>query len=202
MILFDLDGTLADSMAHIFAATNALRFIFRYPKLDQSDPRLKTISGQDFVRQILKLNTLQFVFWLFLLKCLANRNSHKIKLFPGIKAALRQLKKTHHLGIITSAPKKYTHQIIKNGGIDFFDRVVTDVRYHDKARHLKRLMKEYSLSPKDLFYVGDEKRDADAAKEAGVPFVAVLWGKDDRNVFKPYRCKARLSKPSDFLRTF
>lgn len=198
-VLFDLDGTLANSMMHIFAATNVLSVIFGYEKLDKNDPRLKTVSGKDFVRHVLKLNAVQFVVWLFLLKCLANWNSHKIKLFPSIKATLRQLKKSYHLGIVTSAPKKYTHKIIKNGSIDFFDLVITDVGYHDKAHQLKRLMKRHKLQPQDMIYVGDEKRDAEAAKEVGVPFVAVLWGKDGRDVFKKYRCKAILTKPSELL---
>lgn len=198
-IFFDLDGTLADSMAHILAATNVLSPIFGYKKLDKDDPRLKTVSGKDFVRHVLKLNAVQFVFWLFFLKMLANWNSHKIKLFPGVKTTLKKMAKSRKLGIMTSAPRKYTRNIIKNGDIDFFDIIIADVGYHDKARQLKRLMKRHKLKPQDMIYVGDEKRDAEAAQDAGVPFVAVLWGKDGREVFKRYPCKAMLKKPSELL---
>ncbi|MDE1866773.1 MAG: HAD hydrolase-like protein, partial [Thaumarchaeota archaeon] len=66
-----------------------------------------------------------------------------------------------------------------------FDFVYTGRAVYGKARLLKKLMKEKTIPHKDPIYVGDEIRDVEAAKKAGIRVIGVAWG---------YNTKAALQK--------
>ena len=59
-----------------------------------------------------------------------------------------------------------------------FDRIVGDAPLFGKHRAIKRLMKKRALTSDQVVYLGDEVRDIQAARRAGVACAAVGWGKD------------------------
>lgn len=184
LILFDLDGTIADSLMAGLGSMNQLRYFFGYKKLDPADPRLRLTTGMDFVKNILGLNILQVVLWSKLLKFLVTRQATTIGVYKGWKTALKSLKKKYELGLMTSAPRVYADTILGNAGLlNLFDLKVTDIKYHRKASSLKKILQNKKLKPDEVVYVGDETRDLQACLKCGVPFVAVNWGKDHESLF-------------------
>lgn len=201
LILFDLDGTLANSMQTGLIVMNRLRHLFGYGELKTDDPRLRKISGMAFVRDVLGLNILQMLVWSRLFKFLVTREADKIEVYPGWKTVIKRLKKKFRIGIVTSAPQTYTKTILKNSGLVDFDLIVTDVKYHRKDVRLKRILEEEGLAAHDVIYVGDELRDYLACEKHGISFVAVTWGKDHTDVFKPVQKKvlAMINTPARLL---
>ncbi len=198
-VLFDLDGTLADSLEIGLQAMNRIRFLFGYKKLDKKDPRLRQISGPDFVKIVLGLNPLQAILWITLLKALVARQAHKIKLFPGTKALLKTLSQSTKTGVVTSAQPSYTKTILKNGGIWPLSVLETNVKYLEKDVRLIKLLKQLKLKPKEVLYVGDELRDAHACERSHIPFLAVDWGKDHADVFGSVTKVGIVKRPQDIL---
>lgn len=199
LILFDLDGTLANSMEHGLAAMNLLRFLFGYKKLDKEDPNLRLVSGTDFVKQFLKLNFFQSLIWIILLKFLVSRSAPKIKLYSGVPTMLKALKKNFEIGLVTSAPQAYARTILKNGKIDLFDFLNMDVAYLGKDQSLKSILKKTEYLPNEILYIGDELRDGLACAKVGIPFLAVNWGKDHEVVFEQVKTVGVVSTPKQIL---
>jgi phosphoglycolate phosphatase len=200
LVLFDLDGTLANSLEIGLNAMNRLRYVFGYKHLDKNDPRLRQISGPDFVKVFLGLNTTQALAWIILLKWLVGRQAHNIRLFAGILPMMRTLKKNVPVGIVTSAPRRYTQIILKNGKLPAFDVFETNVKYLAKDVRIAKILKRKGLKPRQVLYVGDELRDAQACAKVGVPFLAVDWGKDHADVFRGHPKVGVVAKPSEILR--
>lgn len=200
LVLFDLDGTLAKSLEIGLETVNSLRFLFGYEKLLPSDPRLRLHSGRDFVKHVLHLNPVQYVLWFSLMKVLILRNGSRIPLYPGVKPLLERLRGQLPLGIVTSAPRSYVRTILKRGGVDFFDAVLTGVAYHSKKAGLEKMLRRYHLKPHEVLYVGDERRDGEACATLGMPFIAVDWGKDHRDVLEKTPALAIISTPRELLR--
>lgn len=201
LVLFDLDGTLAQSLEIGLDNMNLLRFFFGYPKLARHDPMLRQKSGVGFVKDVLGLNLLQFFFWMKLMKFLMSREAKKIPVYAGWKDTIQKLKSSHKLGIVTSSGQAYTKIILQNAGLDCFDIIRADIKYHRKDRVLENLLSSERLLPQQALYIADELRDLEAAQKVKIPFVAVSWGKDDESVFAKSSFKPRgvLQQPEDLL---
>ena len=70
-------------------------------------------------------------------------------------------------------------------------------RIFGKARLLRALMKRYGLSAEQLVYVGDEERDVNACREAGVRVIAVRWGFDSETRLRLAGPDALVERPEE-----
>lgn len=183
-IIFDLDGTLVNSLETGLKIANRIRFLFGYDKLDPNDPNLRLKSGYDFAKDILKLNKLQIILWAGLVKTLMVFKTNSLPLYDDWEHTLKKLSKKFKLSIITSSTKSYARNLLNHHNIEnYFHHVITDVHYDEKARALKKYLKTHQLNNKQVMYLGDEVRDYKACKQANIPFLAVSWGKDHPTLF-------------------
>lgn len=201
LVLFDLDGTLAESLTVGLEVMNGLRLVFGYGKLDPVDPRLRMVHGMAFLRDILGLGLIKMIAWVPLFKFLVVRRAGEIGVYPGWTDTLKKIKRRYRLGIITSSPENYVRTVLENGGFSDFDIIVTGVRYHRKDAALAKIMAEQGVKADNILYVGDELRDLDACRKVKVPFAAVSWGKDHEDLFLARRRQIRtlLREPEDIL---
>jgi phosphoglycolate phosphatase-like HAD superfamily hydrolase len=68
-----------------------------------------------------------------------------------------------------------------------------------KARALRRLASRYRVQPEQIIYIGDETRDIEAARKAGVLSAAVTWGGTDEAVLRDYNPDFVFSTPDEIL---
>jgi phosphoglycolate phosphatase len=80
------------------------------------------------------------------------------------------------LGILTSNSEANVNAFLKNHDLEVFDFVKSSSKLLGKASVLRRLMRELQLKPREIFFIGDELRDVEAAQETGVHVAAVTWG--------------------------
>jgi phosphoglycolate phosphatase len=101
-----------------------------------------------------------------------------VRLFPGLLDTLQAIhQKGCHLGVLSSNAKENILACLRaNRGADLFDFVVGYTRLFGKARAIRRILKTKVMKPDELLYVGDETRDIEAARTAGVDVAAVTWG--------------------------
>ncbi|MEA2018071.1 MAG: HAD-IIIA family hydrolase, partial [Campylobacterota bacterium] len=99
--------------------------------------------------------------------------------YPNALNVISQLKKAGvKIAIATNAPEKYVSQALafNNVSVDFL------VAYHNVKNHkpdpevIYKILQKFSLSTKDIVYVGDNDIDYNTAKNANVKFFAVDWG--------------------------
>lgn len=176
LVIWDFDGTLADSLAAAVGIFNRLAAELGYkPIVDIAAARALT------TRQFLRRHGIS----LWRLPRLVRRyreaaadEADRLKLFPGLPAVLTGLREAGvRLGVLSSNKEDNIRRCLRANGVEeAFDFVVGYPRLFGKAKALRRILREERIDPETVLYVGDEVRDVEAAKKAGVAVVAVTWG--------------------------
>ncbi|BCD59459.1 MULTISPECIES: phosphoglycolate phosphatase [unclassified Nitratiruptor] len=188
-ILFDLDGTLIDSVPDLADAVNAMLMEIGKEPFEEKKIRnwvgngatmlvKRALSGSSEPKGVdeeLFQKALQIFFEKY-----ENNLCNKTSLYPGVKETLSQLHTKYPLAIITNKPHRFVRPILESLGIDtYFSLILGGDSLPEKKPHPKPLLhacERLSCHPKNSLMVGDSKNDIIAAKEAGIPVVAVDWG--------------------------
>ncbi len=184
-VLFDLDGTFADTAPDLGEALNHVLSLSGVPALPLATIRLQASHGS---RGLLKLalgiepdapdyNELRDAF-------LQHYESHicdRTKLFPGMAALIAELEERDlPWGIVTNKPHRYTVPLMEKLG--YAKRaaclVSGDTCEHAKPNpmpllHAAALM---GVNPTRCLYLGDDLRDMEAAQAAGMIGIVASYG--------------------------
>ena len=175
-LVFDFDGTLADSFASAVAIFERIG-----PGLG-----LKPLPDPEHSRAMPTKQLLQQIgvtFWKLgrvvrAYQTAAADEAHTLKLFPEWPKTLRSLRACGvQLGILSSNREETIRTCLRANGVEeLFAFVVGYPKLFGKAKALRRILKAHRIAREELLYVGDETRDVDAARKAKVAVVAVGWG--------------------------
>lgn len=199
-LIFDFDGTIADTLDRIFKIYNKMSAEFGYRKVNKKE--LEVLRNKTHFEILRKIG--EFDISIFKLPFIINRGREELakeigsfRPFSGIKETLRELKRQGvRLGILTSNSKNNVEVFLKKNNIDFFE-FVYEKNFFGKGRALKSLIKRHSIDKDQAVYVGDETRDVAAAKEAGVGSAAVTWGFNKREILEKQKPDFLLEKPGE-----
>jgi phosphoglycolate phosphatase len=121
---------------------------------------------------------------------------------PGIVAALSDLAATGcALGVLTSNSRENAERFLSRHGFPSFAQIVGGVGLFGKAKALRQLLRSRSAGAERCAYVGDEVRDVEAAREVGMPVVAVGWGYNDPKALEKAGPDAQVVRPSALARS-
>lgn len=178
-ILFDLDGTLLDSVPiivkcmvetlepmAIYIDEPALRHTIGLPLIVQAH-QFAPGREEEFVESYRAIYL--------------DAVSRKQSLFPGTLDMLGRLRESGHLtGLVTSKNARGTTRAIRQTGLEgCFDCVITadDVqRFKPDPEPIQKAMELLKVAPAESVYVGDSAFDVDMAQRAGVATIGVTWG--------------------------
>jgi phosphoglycolate phosphatase len=177
MLLFDFDGTLADTFQHTMRITNILSDEFKFKKVH--DHEVEFLKGKTVHEIIKHLNVPILKIPSIVTK--ARSELHKqidsIQPIEGLKEILPLFKRAGlRMGILTTNSQDNVKKFLDMHDLKMFDFIVSTSRVWGKNHGINKLLKQENLSHSDLLYVGDETRDIEAAQKAGVRVVAVTWG--------------------------
>lgn len=82
----------------------------------------------------------------------------------------------HRLGILSSNAPDSVREYVALHGLTGFSFIVGGASLLKKQSALRTLLRRQRLRPDELIYVGDEVRDIEAARAAGIRCAAVVWG--------------------------
>ncbi|NQZ79850.1 MAG: HAD-IA family hydrolase [Colwellia sp.] len=175
-LIFDFDGTLADTEQINFVIMNELAEQYHFQKMTIEDmQRLKTLSA----KEVLKFFQIPWYKTPYILyqgkKRLAQKISN-VQTFEYLPQLLYLLKENYQLGIVTTNSKKNIIQFLLNNQLDFFDFIHCNAKLLGKERALQKTLKKRKLSIDNTLYIGDEIRDIIAAHHCKLVIVAVSWG--------------------------
>lgn len=171
-ILFDFDGTIADTISVGLEIINAHADRFGYKRLDGE---LNThLSAMQLVK-LAEVKLWKLPYLIYQLKQKLSEQSDEIQILPEAKKIIESVKNDgYELGILTSNSMKTVSAFLKRYKLDsFFTYIKTDVFIFEKK---KALAKTKKLLNKKIIYVGDELRDIEACKKNNIPIVSVSWG--------------------------
>jgi phosphoglycolate phosphatase-like HAD superfamily hydrolase len=199
-LVFDFDGTLADTLNHVYRILNRLSKEYRFKPLDEKDiEQAKDMSATEFAK-FLHIPRLKIPKILAHGRSLLHQDLDEIQPFPGIPATLAQLRKrVQFLGILTSNSEENVRTFLRAHKIDGFDFVSTVPKLSGKSKHLKAIRRTFNCDASQMLYVGDELRDIKAAQKTGIPIAAVAWGFNSIQSLKDRKPEYLIREPHQLL---
>lgn len=208
-IIFDLDGTLLDTLHDIADSMNTVLFTQGYPIHEVSDYKNFVGSGANaLVRRALPKTHQDEATVASCTKLMrqeyAENYAKKTKPYDGIIDLLNELKKTGiQLCVLSNKIDQFTKGIVKKYfPLNYFD-IVFGERPNippkpDPATAIQIAMK-LNLLPHEIIFVGDSGIDMQTAHRAGNIAVGVLWGYGDKKDLISKGAKILLKTPQDLL---
>ena len=176
-LIFDFDGTLADTLSAIIKLINGHAQEYQIKPLGEKDVEsLRGMSNLDIIRKyhipLMKLPSL-----ILRTQKELHQKIDQVELFPGIRDLVLGLKRRmFRLGILTSNSRENVQKLLRARDLDVFDFIHSESNFFGKTRALLHLLHKHGLGKDDVIYVGDEIRDIEACYHAQVAVIAVSWG--------------------------
>jgi phosphoglycolate phosphatase len=176
-VIFDFDGTIADSFAESLLSYNRVA-----PRLRLRPVKEVEISGLRRLGASQLMQALAIPMWklphlIIAVRADLHDHFHSVRPVPGIAEAIRTLHEAGcHLAIVTSNSKENVQNFLSHHGIEGFETIVAGASIFGKATRLRRLIKTARAERATSVYIGDTAPDMLAAREAGTLAVAVAWG--------------------------
>jgi phosphoglycolate phosphatase len=201
VIIFDFDGTIADTYQAVVAITNDLSSEFGYKPLDEETLLLlKNLSSKEIVKQS-EISLFKLPFLVKRIQTELGKQIENLETIPGMSEVLQELKRQNYiLGIITSNAKENVIAFLqKQNLLPLFDFIYSRTSLFGKHRIINKAMKRYKFNTKQVIYVGDETRDIRSAKKSNVGMIAVTWGFHSDKILSQYQPDFLAEKPSEIL---
>lgn len=200
LILFDFDGTVADTLEISHGILNDLAREFGFRELPKEElEAARAMKTRQFIRHLgirswsvpsISKRGLQ----------LLHERIHLVQPIRGMPETLAGLRgQGHRLGILTSNSEANVSAFLERHDLPHFDFVRTSSKLFGKDREMKKLLKSEKIAARDVLYVGDETRDIEAAKIAGLRMAAVSWGYNSSEALLSLAPDYLLSSPGELL---
>ena len=199
-VLFDFDGTLADTFSAGIEILNVLASEFGFRPLPPGEVSLaRDLSTRGLMKHLgiprMKLPQIS--------KRGTEEIGKRIDSIVPLPEMQELVKKLHamgfRLGILTSNSEANVRAFLKNHDLEVFDFIKSSSKLLGKASVLRRLMKEFHIKPREIFFIGDELRDIEAAQETGVHIAAVTWGYNSQEALAAASPDYLFMKPSEVI---
>lgn len=201
LLAFDFDGTIADTLGEVHRIYNEMAPDFNLRAVHADEvPDLR----QHSLNQLLKaLGVPKRKVPSLLTKGtrLLRSRIQRIDLIEGMREALTDLQpRFDHFGILTSNTNDNVELFLKHHGLDeLFDFISSKSKLSGKAKHLKSILRTFSLEPDEIMYVGDEIRDIKACRKARIPITAVSWGFNARQALERENPDQLCDRPEELV---
>lgn len=192
MVVFDFDGTLADSVS---AIANGIMQANKANELPEcSFETAKSVIGlgfDDMIRIIApSLETSRYEEYKQTYVDYYRQVDPQISLFDGVKPLFQKLRLTPlKLALATGKSRRGLSRITHRLGIDswFHDSITSDEALpKPHPLMLEMLMKRNRLGRNEIVMVGDTEHDIKLARNAGVKVIAVSWGAQKREQLEEF----------------
>ena len=200
-ILWDLDGTLLDTLQDLADGTNHALRQFGYPERTVEEVRRFVGNGaQRLIEQAVPAGAdVAEVLEAFY----AYYNAHcrvKTKPYDGILDALAELERRFPMAVVSNKPDTAVKQLCAQYFSGLYARGESaDCPRKPAPDMIYKAMD--AVGVETCIYVGDSEVDVATARNAGVPCLSVLWGFRDRQTLEKAGADHFCQTPADLLKT-
>jgi phosphoglycolate phosphatase len=190
-IIFDLDGTLADTVDDIRAALNVVLAERGLMPLERDKVRMMIGRGPVvLIERALRHLGVEYDDELVaelkdrFIECYGIHGNPHSELFDGARQCLDKLEELGvPLGVCSNKPHEFCVTLLRDLGIDGRFRAINgstdDVPKKPDPAMLQRTLAAMNVDPSRALYVGDSVTDVNTARAAGVPVALVSYGYSD-----------------------
>lgn len=203
LIIFDFDGTIADTLRVGLSIINDLGEEFGFRRLNQNE--FIELKGKS-VPELLKLSGLSWLqLPIFISRARQRFKSYlkqvtPIKGMPEILQILHQ--RGYRMGILTSNTQEGVNHFLQNHHLQLFEFIHASDSLFGKAAVIKKILNQYQLTNQEVIMIGDEVRDMTAADKAGIDGIAVTWGFNDEKLLTTNKHAKLVRLPRELLPLF
>lgn len=200
LAIFDFDGTLGDTFPLFVESLNVLADRHRFRRVSHDEVKLlRRLSAREILRE-LKLPIWRLPQVLSDFRDIMRRRVGEIRLFAGIQDTLQTMADSKMiLALATSNSFFNVEAVLGHALINRFAVIECGSPLFGKAHRLRRILQLTHTDRKDAIYIGDEIRDAHAARKTGIRFGAVAWGYTELDALLPLRPATTFSQSVDLL---
>ena len=201
LLIFDLDGTIADTLPSITEAINLCAKHFLYPEKTQEEVRLAVGNGvgvllQKTMPESEMANPAQSEKIKEYFALCYEQTQYKVDTaYDQMAELMRELHgRGYILAVLSNKPDNLVKMIINNifpDGIISFSMGQTSLPKKPDPTVPLMIANKFCISPTDTYFIGDSEVDVLTGKNAGMITLAVSWGLRDR-------CVLEAAKP-DFI---
>ncbi|HSH18024.1 MAG TPA: HAD-IA family hydrolase [Candidatus Saccharimonadales bacterium] len=199
-IIFDFDGTIADSFDYVAG------FLERHVRKGRplTHEEREKLRGMTMQQMAIHLGS---PYWklpiLFIIGRRAmGRAIYDVPIFAGMGKVVEQLHaEGHELMIVSSNNNRNIKRSLKQHHLyKYFTDIYGNAGFFGKQRAIRRVLWRNSYKPQEATYIGDEVRDVVAAKAAGIQVIAASWGFDHAEILEQHKPTAVAHTPQDIVR--
>ena len=194
LLIFDLDGTIADTLPSIAEAVNMCARYFGYPEKSNDEVRRAVGSGvgvllqmtmpQDAMADAEQCQKIKEYF----AKCYEITQAKVDTAYSEMAEAMRELySKGYILAVLSNKPDKLVKMIVDNifpDGIISVSMGQTELPKKPDPTVPLMIAEQFGVSPNETYFIGDSEVDVLTGKNAGMISVAVSWGFRERSVLE------------------
>ena len=206
-IVFDLDGTIINSLPDIYESLNKALEQSGFPTITYEkffaiagygprnlirDAVEEPISGQIYE------DTVDLYNYIY-----TNCGSPNTVIYDGMMEVLTELKRRDYIIAVRTNKAQATTDVITSrllvGSADLIWGSIEGRALKPEAESVLPILRMYNANPEDTYMVGDMKADIDTANNAGMKFIGVLWGYGKEEDMRASGATIFAKKPSDLL---
>ena len=204
-VIFDFDGTLANSVDLMFELYNSHVEEFGYLPIEREEFSALRRMGYAKAMRVKKVKARRLPKIALTLSREMHDRMDVVSPYEGIVEMLKKLKKQGMIiGVLTSNQSSLVNEFFQKHSFPDFDFVVSEKTIFGKDKALKKIIKRFELDRSQVLYVGDEPRDVTASRKAKIKVIGVSWGlagtegfekiKPDYLVDNPFQLEERILK--------
>lgn len=177
MVVFDFDGTLADTFSWFKRDINKAARKYHFKSLNEDE--IEQLRGKKTkeIMEYLGVRWWKMPFIAKYMRQLMGEEVSRIQLFSGIKELLLDLKsKQMNIVILSSNSRENIERILGPELLKTVAHLECGISILGKKRKLKKVLEKFKVQSQKVIAIGDETRDIEAARSLHIISGAVCWG--------------------------
>ena len=207
-IIFDLDGTLLDTLEDIAISANYVLSKYQKEPIEVEEYRYHVGNGVlKLMQNILPQESEESIKNALSIfeKHYATQYDKNTKLYDGIAKLLTFLQKRgFKMAILSNKPDSFTKlcalKYLKNWKFEAIYGIREGVKRKPDPAGALEIMKELDVEPSECLYMGDTKTDMITAKKSNIDSIGVLWGFRDRDELEQNGATYTASSPAEAIK--
>ena len=187
LAIFDFDGTLADSFPWFLGVLDKVADRFGLKRVPREDiPALRELSSREALVH-LGVPLIKIPSIAIYMRQLATEDTAVIPIFPGAAEALAAL---HAAGVklaLVSSNAEVPVRSVLGSAADLIDIYACGSSLWGKAAKFRTVLKQARIDGRSAISIGDEIRDIDAGREAGLVTGSVTFGYNSRRALETHK---------------